>query len=256
MSLISEVDARAMIRLVADIAALNADHATAKRYLMDGLKEMINADCWVWALGYLHPEKSPAYISFQHGGFSEERFARFLQANEHPDMKELTAPFARELMESGSVVTKLRQEVDRNERFPETAVYPFWLAAEIAPLMLSAKLVNSGCASMVGIYRRHDQPLFDEREKQIAHILLTEVSWLHTKGWPEDFGEHAPDLSRRQRLVLNLLLEGHSRKAVAEKLKLSIHTVSDYVKEIYKILGVQSHVELMRRFTGNRVVGD
>jgi DNA-binding CsgD family transcriptional regulator len=31
---------------------------------------------------------------------------------------------------------------------------------------------------------------------------------------------------------------------------LSIHTVGDYVKDIYRAFGVQSHAELMRRFTG------
>jgi DNA-binding CsgD family transcriptional regulator len=36
---------------------------------------------------------------------------------------------------------------------------------------------------------------------------------------------------------------------VADQLNLSIHTVSDYVKDIYRNFGVQSHAELMRRFT-------
>lgn len=252
MFLVSERDARAMVRLVADIAGLATDHATAKRRLMDGLAAMIGADCWIWALGYLDPKKPPAYTSIQHGGFSEDRFTRFLEANEHPDMKDLTAPFARKLMAGRFPLTNLRQEIDEAGRFPETAVYPLWLAADIAPLMLHGKPVNDRCTSIIGIYRKRDKPLFNQRDKQIAHILLTEVSWLHTRGWPEDLAVQAPSLSPRQRLVLNLLLEGRSRKAVAEKLNLSVHTVSDYVKEIYKALGVQSHVELMRRFTGKQ----
>jgi len=59
-TLIDEKDARAMVRLVAEVAGLHADHAIAKRYLMDGLKEMIGADCWAWSLGYFHPEKAPS----------------------------------------------------------------------------------------------------------------------------------------------------------------------------------------------------
>lgn len=109
--------------------------------------------------------------------------------------------------------------------------------------------LNDQCVSFIGIYRRADQPLFNERERQIAHILLTEVPWLHAEGWPEDFGGLAPSLSRKRRLVLNLLLEGDSRKIVADKLALSIHTVSDYIKDIYRTFGVRSHAELMRRFT-------
>lgn len=42
---VSEVDARAMVRLVADVAALQADHMTAKRFLMEGLVKLVGADC-------------------------------------------------------------------------------------------------------------------------------------------------------------------------------------------------------------------
>jgi hypothetical protein len=91
---IPEADARAMVRLVGEVVALNTDHASAKNYLMNGLAKMIGADCWVWMLSYLHPDKPPVYASCQHEGFSNDRFARYLQAIEHPDMQALTAPFA------------------------------------------------------------------------------------------------------------------------------------------------------------------
>lgn len=246
---IDEKDARAMVRLVSNVAALRTDHASAKRFLMDGLAEMIGADCWAWMLAYIHPEKPPVYVSIQHDGFSEERFALYLKAIEHPDMQMLTAPFARELMATGAHVTRLRQQIDPEVKFPDTDAYPLWLEADIAPLIISGQPVNEECMSGIAIYRRADQPLFNDRERRIAHILLTEVPWLHASGWPEDLGATTPTLSRQRRLVLNLLLEGHSRKIIAAHLGLSIHTVSDYVKDIYANFGVQSHAELMRRFT-------
>jgi DNA-binding NarL/FixJ family response regulator len=247
--LVIEEDARAMVRLVAEVAALRADHSTAKRHLMNGLKEIVGADCWTWALGYLHPDKPPVYVSLNHEGFTEESYAIYLQALEHPDMKVLTAPFAREVMAGDGLVTRLRQQIDGDSCFEETDAYVLWKAADIAPLILSAKPLNERCVSTIALYRRADRPLFDERERQIAHILLTEVPWLHASGWPEDFGVRTPSLSRKRRLVLNLLLEGYSRKIIADKLGLSIHTVSDYVKDIYGTFGVQSHAELMCRFT-------
>lgn len=238
-----------MVRLVADVAALNADHSTAKRHLMSGLKKMIGADCWAWTLSYLHPDRPPAYVSFYHEGFTESRFAHYLQAIEHPDMQRLTAPFAEAIRSGGaSQVTRLRQQIDPEQRFLSSDVYPLWLAADIAPLILSAKPLTEECVSLIALYRRPDQPLFTERESRIAHILLTEVPWLHATGWPEDFGVTAPELPRRRRVVLNLLLEGRSRKEIAGALDLSVHTVSDHVKEIYRTFRVQSHAELMRRF--------
>lgn len=199
-------------------------------------------------LGYLHPDEPPVYVSIHHEGFTDEGFARYLKAIEHPDMEALTAPFSRELVRTGSQVTMLRQQIDEAGRFPHTDAYPLWMEADLAPLMLSAAPVNERCTSLIGIYRRADRPLFDERERRIAHILLTEVSWLHATGWPEDFGARTPMLSRKRRLVLNLLLEGHSRKEVAAQLDLSVHTVGDYVKDIYAHFKVRSHAELMKRF--------
>ena len=243
---IDETDARAMVRLVADVAALQADHTTAKRFLMNGLREMIGASCWVWALGYLNPDKPPVYASYLHEGFDESRFARYLRAVEHPDMRFLMEPFTRELMERQAQLTRgycAGGEIEKER------VHSFWAAADIAPIILSACPLNEECVSIIALYRPADQPMFDERERKLAHILLTEVPWLHAAGWPEDFAARTPMLSRQRRLVLNLLLEGHSRKMVADQLGLSIHTVSDYVKDIYRNFGVQSHAELMRRFT-------
>ncbi|WAC20467.1 helix-turn-helix transcriptional regulator [Luteolibacter sp. SL250] len=247
---VEEKDARAMVRLVAEVAALRGDHTTSKRYLMDGLRRMVGADSWVWALGYLDPSRPPVYAAYLHEGFDEARFARYLQAVEHPGMKVLMEPFTRELMERKSHITRTRQQIDRPGASASAAVAnEFWLAADIAPIILSARPLNEGCVSIIALYRRADQPMFSERERKIAHILLTEAFWLHAEGWPEDFGAKTPELSRPRRLVLNLLLEGRSRKMIADQLNLSIHTVSDYVKDIYSNFNVQSHAELMRRFT-------
>lgn len=248
-SLIAESDARAMVRLVAEVAALNTDHTAAKNHLMAGLAKLIGADCWAWALSELLPGKVPAHVAINHGGFDEQRFARYLLAVSHPDMTELNAPFAAELAKLRCHFTRLRQEIDPGNRFPQTQAYTLWLAADIAPLILSARPLNDRCVSHVALYRKADAPLFNERERMIAHIILTEVAWLHALGWPDDLGAKVPALSPRCRLVLNFLLEGHGRKFIADELGISIHTVSGYVKEIYAAFRVQSHAELMRRFT-------
>ncbi len=74
------------------------------------------------------------------------------------------------------------------------------------------------------------------------------MPWLHEQGWPDDRGTTVPQLSPRQRITLNLLLEGQSRKEIADQLGISINTVAGYVKDVYKHFHVQSHAELMGRF--------
>ncbi|RYD72751.1 MAG: LuxR family transcriptional regulator, partial [Verrucomicrobiaceae bacterium] len=59
-----------------------------------------------------------------------------------------------------------------------------------------------------------------------------------------------PPLPPRQRQTLNLLIHGHSRNEIAHRLRISVHTVGDYIKAIYSHFGVQSRAELMSRFPG------
>jgi PAS domain S-box-containing protein len=63
-----------------------------------------------------------------------------------------------------------------------------------------------------------------------------------------DVNDTWPELTPRQREVLDLLMTGLGEKDVAEKLFLSRHTVHNHVKAIYRALGVSSRAELFARF--------
>ena len=54
-----------------------------------------------------------------------------------------------------------------------------------------------------------------------------------------------PPLSPRVRQTLELLLAGDSEKQIAAKLKISQHTVHDYVKRVYRQFGVGTRAELL-----------
>ena len=54
-------------------------------------------------------------------------------------------------------------------------------------------------------------------------------------------------LSRRERQVLQELARGASYKEVAQKYELSIHTIGDYVKSLYKKLSVSSRGEAVNK---------
>tara|TARA_B100001939_G_scaffold136321_2_gene118353 strand:- start:189 stop:911 length:723 start_codon:yes stop_codon:yes gene_type:complete len=56
-----------------------------------------------------------------------------------------------------------------------------------------------------------------------------------------------PELTDRERQILELMVRGKTIKAVADFLMLSPHTVHDYVKRIYKKLEVHNRAELVRR---------
>jgi len=97
------------------------------------------------------------------------------------------------------------------------------------------------------LYRPLDEKAFSARDRRIIWLFLREVrQLLGTKlipfGCPSPYG-----LSPRMRQVLALLAEGQSEKQVAATLRISQHTVHDYVKMLHQRLGVSNRGELLAR---------
>lgn len=109
-------------------------------------------------------------------------------------------------------------------------------------------LDEPGVISAIGMFRHVKRKPFNVRESRIAHILLSEVDWLHRIEMPENKGDGVPQLTPRQRTVLIMLLEGRTAKEIAKLLHISEHTVKDHTKAIYKHFQVGSQVELIGRF--------
>jgi DNA-binding CsgD family transcriptional regulator len=238
-----------MVRLVGEVVAVPGGHAEKKRFLMEGLCQLVGADAWVWGLScQREPAKPQIYVSFVRGGFTEQTFVKLLEALEHPDMIRLAAPFFLELQEKNTHLTRSRHQISDPHDLLTSPAMEVWKAANIGPVILSQRPLDATSASTMALYRAHGKPEFDAREVRIAHIVLTEVPWLHEQGWPQDRGISIPHLSRRQRLTLNLLTLGQSRKQIAENMKISVHTAQGYIKDVYKILQVTSQTELMNRF--------
>lgn len=247
--IVGDSDIRAIIRLLGDVAFSEEDFEGRKAMLMGGLVELIGADYWGWGLATeLQPGKLPVFTSITHGGFSDNGFSKFLVAFEHPDMADITEPLIVEIMETGEHITRSSSDFDPDFRLAQSPALRLWEEADVGPTILSFRPLERGCLSVIGLYRKFVSPPFNSRETKIAHLLLTEVPWLHLQGWPWEAAAEVPKLARQPRLVLNLMLEGLSRKEIAERMDLSSHTVNDYAKTVFKSFGVQSQTMLMAKF--------
>lgn len=56
------------------------------------------------------------------------------------------------------------------------------------------------------------------------------------------------ELSERERQVLDLLSHGNSEKQIADRLKISPHTVHTYIRRIYEKLHVHSHAQAVAKY--------
>ncbi|NRB73695.1 MAG: helix-turn-helix transcriptional regulator [Verrucomicrobiales bacterium] len=246
---IDEVEAREIVSLIGSVAMMDAPRNGRRIALMDGLGQMINADAWLWFTSAHTTEgEQPAHTIILRHGFSDEQFALMIEASESPDMAHLTAPFFHDYNETGGHTTRLRQQIVSNEVFNASEVYGLWHRANIGPVILSACPTSEGQVSTIGLYRNFDKPAFSERESRIAHIILSEIPSLHENISPSQLNGSVAALTPRLRQVLNCLLQGYSRKEIASHLNLSIHTVGEYVTELYKRFDVHSQTDLVRRF--------
>jgi DNA-binding CsgD family transcriptional regulator len=243
-SALEEADVRAMIRLVGEIDSLPGSHAEKKRYLMDGLCQLVGGDGWVWGLRVRsNPNEASTLTHILCGGPAYESSSR--GKIPHPDSAEFARVLAAEAVREDNNERRAGMEEKVLVRLDS---YKVWEAAGLYPGILCSRPLDARSHSAVAIFRCASVPRFTERETRIAHILLTEVPWLHELNWQEDHGIPAPRLAPRQRVVLNLLLEGRSRKEISDHMGISINTVAGYVRDIYKHFGVQSHAELMKLY--------
>lgn len=246
---LTEEDFRAVVRLLGGVAVGPETCHDKRKMLMDGLCGIIQADAWIWAAApQFVASEQPVYATNQAGGYSFDRFAQLMLAVEHPDTGAMTSPFMAALEQQGTHITRTRQQIISDERFKSSPAYALWKAAGVGPIILSARTLPRGGTSFIAIYRDDRKPPFTTRESKIGHILLTEVDWLHDEGLPHEESRSLPGLSPRCRLVFQQLLFGKSRKEIASILNLSLHTVNDYVKEIFRHFGVHSVQELITRF--------
>jgi DNA-binding CsgD family transcriptional regulator len=249
---LTDRDTRMLVRLVADTALLAGTHVERKRHLLAGLSGILDVDAWGWALScQMVPGGPQVYVNYVKGGFSDNRFTRMMAAHSHPKMNQIGRRIFEEVARTKRTVTMARHQIDPDGRSFVGEVGRLWQEADIGSIILSFTPLDEKSASGVAVFRRVGQPTFTDREIQIAQIVLTEVPWLHSLGWPDDRGVTVPQLTARQRIVLNLLLDGLPRKRIAAQMHVSPLTLDGYVKAIFRHFGVRSQAALLRRFSGH-----
>ncbi len=241
-------DARAIVELLGRVSEDGGGRPNQRKLLMDGLCDLVHADCWVWGVFEFVSEGAlPGFAIQQSGGFSRERLAKYLRANEHRDLGPISAPLFELARREGRQITRMRQQTDPNDSFAQSGAYALWADADVSPGILSLRPTDTPTIGFMSVYRRMAAPLYTEREARIAHIVLTEIPWLHEN---DSTGSDLPwdRLGPRHVTITNLLLAGFTRGEIAGRLGLSPHTIGGYVKEIYASFGVTSQPALMRRF--------
>ena len=245
-------DAARTIRIAWEAAELFRQPAEQGRHIVDRLCTLVGADFGFWCvIDHFLPSEIPRF-----------RFAAAGSAQP----EELLEYFARSGIDFPSLDDPA---VDLGRYVADREVLPMvGLLRRADPATHSAsidimKRMRTRDA-LIGIARRADTPdavnalsvhrtsiarVHDSRERQLTTLLLDELQYLHSTGRLERSAPSAfADLPPRQRQVAELLLTAASQKEIASRMRLSTHTLRDYVKAIYRTFGIGSRPEFMVRF--------
>jgi DNA-binding CsgD family transcriptional regulator len=116
--------------------------------------------------------------------------------------------------------------------------------------LYSCAAMPNGSAIVLCIQREAGASAFTESNRQALDFFQAHAASLFAPASPISCLEHplvAP-LSRRLKQVALRLLKGDSEKQIAVALKLSPHTVHDYVKDLYRLHRVNSRGEFLALF--------
>lgn len=234
---------------VSDPTSATTD-ADRRAMLFAGIAELIDADFWNYVTGISNPDvPGDAMLTRSlDGGFrSEKERADFFRISLHPELAGVVQSSFTEAMATGNSIAKRRCDMVSDANWRLLPVNQECIRAGFDDFILAACPRANGHSGL-GFHRRFGKSKFSLRELHIVEYLFAKVVWIHLEPRSAELSHDALTLSPRERQVLVLLLDGASRTQIAGSLQLSVHTVVDYLKSIYKKFGVGGHKQLLARF--------
>lgn len=244
---LADEEVRRLVRLMSKVAMREGGTAVQKRVLIEELSNWLRADYWMWNVSKITSTGVIVAVSLMHN-LSDRQLALVAQENSSSPESPFNAAAKALCFEHGSWSGRLEDVLDRASAADR--LYTRDPEIDMAESLFSFRQIpnDPGLFSAISLHRGHGSAPFSTRDLRIAHLLLSEVEWLHEDGAPKERSNACAGLAPRHQTVLTLLIDGQSTKQIAQNLELSEHTVRDYVKEIYRGFQVSSRAQLMKHF--------
>ena len=241
VQLLTPTDVQQIYRLIHELCEMGNDAYGWRGHLYSVVMPMIDAHVGAaYVMRYPVDDSDiwPRMPLAMHVGASEnwQKFVEQGDLTAHPANNGVMARI-------GTDFTCPRQELVDDQTwnaspFRATVANPAgWDQTLISQTMLSPP----GYVNGLDFMRATGKPPFTPREVNIVHYLHAELARLWRR--PDPLGIH--ELPDRQREVLDGIRRGESRKAIAEKMAVSEHTVHTYEKAVFARAEVNSRGELL-----------
>jgi DNA-binding CsgD family transcriptional regulator len=230
-------DVRAIFRLVGRIRELGADPTAWRPHLVRSLSKLLRAEIVTSSEVHFRKAKEPGVMRVLDIGWGTDSSGttwafRTEQDNEQPETYMLALGQTPAGVNEGDAVHV--QPVQ-----PITGGKSFILSQYPLP--------HISAVDQLGVHRAWGEQPFTAAEHRLLQLFHAELGRL----WKRDMLHRAKDphidLPPRLQQTLDALADGQSEKQIAVKLKLSQHTIHNYVKALHQRFGVSSRGELLAR---------
>jgi DNA-binding CsgD family transcriptional regulator len=202
---------------------------------------------WAWGRGDASGKiVSPLGIIMV--GYEDNERIEFQRMATHPRMEqEFRQPIVRRMG------NRLRDSVSKyelmtSEQWSTSIMRECFEQMGMDSWLHSLRFANEHVWSNMLILRRKGKPEFSASDAAFLDFAMEAIPFLHATVEEVDSPEKIHRLTPRQRTVMTLLLDGHSRKKIASRLEVSPDTVNDHIKAIFREFHVSSSTELAAIF--------
>jgi DNA-binding CsgD family transcriptional regulator len=231
---------RALLRLLGELRERVRAGEEVFPNFGDCLSRLLGADVVIAVRGSQDARVGITLLDLKTIGLSQNdaAHARRVYLDERGFLVNVAAAKVLDRRERGDFVVKLRRElVGDDVWYRSEFVVVHRRAWGLDDAIYGSHITASGRLIGFGSARAWGARPFTEEDCALAAIF-----W---ERWAAELAAPEAALSRRQREILRLLLEGQSTKAIASKLDLSIHTVNEYIRAVYQAKSVRSRGELL-----------
>lgn len=258
--LIRECDVREMLELVGQVSEFHTVPQRLK-HAIAAIARLVDAEsafCTRWRRDPNSGATQP-YAVLAHG-WTQRQLADAIRVSDGDPLNEyvnldLTRRKCREGLPLATVPYQF--DTDRARRRAEVAAAFAEVVGGDYGLLVNVPCDRDGHFATLGLIRdqhRRQRGRFAEREIQVARLVWGSLKFLHRAPLAA-VNNHlcGAKLPPRLQQVLAGIKQGLPSKEIARRLNLSVHTVHDYVKELYRRFGVSSRAELLSLWVDSEV---